>query len=279
MDSVADAVFDSPSDVPISADSDADPPDLGSPAEAVGSESSASGGPRADTGGEAVAVDVRGITFAWPKGGGPVFEGLDLRLGRGERLFITGPSGCGKSTLLSLVAGIIAPDSGEIEVGGRNLSRLSGPARDRLRGDDIGYVFQQFNLVPYLSAVENVLLPCGFSKARRKRAVASAATPALAAGRLLERLGIPEDLWGRKATRLSVGQQQRVAAARALIGSPPLLIADEPTSALDEETGLTFLRLLLKECALAGSSLMFVSHDTKLAEEFERRFSLSGCSG
>jgi putative ABC transport system ATP-binding protein len=224
------------------------------------------------------AVDVRGVSFRWPGGGGPVFEGLDLRLARGETLFISGPSGSGKSTLLSLVAGIVPPSAGEIEVGGRPLSRLSGPARDRLRGDDIGYVFQQFNLVPYLSALENVLLPCGFSGIRRRRAAESAGSPAEAGRLLLSRLGIPEGLWARRAARLSVGQQQRVAAARALVGSPPLLIADEPTSALDEETGLAFLRLLLKECALAGSSLMFVSHDLKLAGEFDRRFSLKGAA-
>jgi putative ABC transport system ATP-binding protein len=220
-------------------------------------------------------VEVKGVSYSWPKGG-TVFGGLDLSLGRGERLFISGPSGCGKSTLLSLVAGIVPPSAGEILVGGRSLAKLSGPARDRLRGDDIGYIFQQFNLVPYLSAAENVLLPCGFSKIRRKRALAHSASPAEAAGTLLERLGIPPELHSRGAARLSVGQQQRVAAARALIGSPPLLIADEPTSALDEETGIAFLRLLLKECALAGSSLMFVSHDGKLASEFERRFSLKG---
>jgi putative ABC transport system ATP-binding protein len=216
---------------------------------------------------------LRGVSFAWP-GGEPVFEGLDLELARGERIFISGPSGSGKSTLLSLVAGILAPASGEIEVGGRSLSRLSGPARDRLRGDDMGYIFQQFNLVPYLSALENVLLPCGFSKARRWRAAEAAGSPAAAGGELLSRLGIPRPLWSRGAARLSVGQQQRVAAARALVGSPPLLIADEPTSALDEGTGLDFLRLLLGECGRAGSSLMFVSHDGKLAREFGRRFSL-----
>jgi putative ABC transport system ATP-binding protein len=218
------------------------------------------------------------VSFAWP-GGRPVFEGLDLRLATGERLFISGPSGSGKSTLLGLVAGILTPTAGDIEIGGRALSRLSGPARDRLRGDDVGYIFQQFNLVPYLSALDNALLPCGFSKVRRRRALAAAASPAEAAGDLLARLGIPRELWARKAARLSVGQQQRVAAARALVGSPPLLIADEPTSALDEETGLAFLKLLLKECARAEASLMFVSHDSRLAGEFGRRFTLTGRGG
>jgi putative ABC transport system ATP-binding protein len=222
-------------------------------------------------------VEVLGVSYAW-KGGGKVFDGLDMSLGRGERLFISGPSGCGKSTLLSLVAGIMLPDSGEIRVGGVSLAGLSGPKRDRLRGERIGYIFQQFNLVPYLSALDNVLLPCGFSKERRRRALRFARTPAQAGRLLLERLGIPQELHGRGAARLSVGQQQRVAAARALIGSPPLLIADEPTSALDEETGLAFLKVLMRECETAGSSLMFVSHDTKLAGEFERRFALKAPS-
>jgi putative ABC transport system ATP-binding protein len=218
-------------------------------------------------------VEITGLGYSWP-GGGKVFEGLELRLSRGERLFVSGPSGCGKSTLLSLVAGIMLPDAGEIRVGGRSLAGMSGAARDRLRGDDIGYVFQQFNLVPYLTAIENVLLPCGFSRARRTRSLRQGGTPALAGRTLLERLGIPPGLHGRVAARLSVGQQQRVAAARALIGTPPLLIADEPTSALDEETGLAFVRLLMRECERAGSSLMFVSHDGSLASEFGRRLEL-----
>jgi putative ABC transport system ATP-binding protein len=205
-----------------------------------------------------------------------VLKDLDLTLERGEKVFITGPSGCGKSTLLSLAAGILLPQKGEVLLSGQSLRGLSGPRRDRLRGDDVGYIFQQFNLVPYLSPVENVILPCRFSKKRRKRALEGAAGLEAAAGELLRRLSIPKDLWDRPSSKLSVGQQQRVAAARALIGRPGLLIADEPTSALDSEIGLVFLRLLLKACDEAGSSLLFVSHDRALAPEFQRNFSLPG---
>jgi putative ABC transport system ATP-binding protein len=224
------------------------------------------------------ALSFEGLGFAWP-GSGPIFEGFDLTLGAGEKLFVSGPSGCGKSTLLSLAAGILLPQKGEVRLAGRALGSLSGPGRDRLRGDGVGYIFQQFNLVPYLSPLENVLLPCRFSAVRRRRALAGGLGLEGEAGRLLSRLSIPEGLWARPSARLSVGQQQRVAAARALIGGPGLLIADEPTSALDRDLALGFLRLLLRESDGAGSALLFVSHDASLATEFGRFLSLPGLAG
>jgi putative ABC transport system ATP-binding protein len=219
------------------------------------------------------AVSLSGVSFNWPSSA-PIIRDLSLKVEKGERIFISGPSGCGKSTLLGLVAGILTPQKGEIRVNGAPFSTLRGSARDRLRGDNLGYIFQQFNLVPYLTPVENALLPCRFSAVRRQRALEDFPTARAAAERLLTRLSIGPELWGRASSKLSVGQQQRVAAARALIGKPFLLIADEPTSALDSALSLEFLRLLAKESAEAGASLLFVSHDKSLAAEFDATISL-----
>ena len=139
---------------------------------------------------------------------------------------------------------------------------------DRHRADHLGYIFQQFNLLPYLSVIDNVRLPCRFSARRRQRAGSGAAE------RLLERMGMDASLWHRAAGELSVGQQQRVAAARALIGAPEVVLADEPTSALDEDLRDAFMTLLLERCAEAGSALVFVSHDARLATRFARRVDL-----
>jgi putative ABC transport system ATP-binding protein len=188
----------------------------------------------------------------------------------GERVFISGPSGCGKSTFLSLIAGILRPTAGEISIDGEDLSGKGGPRRDRLRGDKLGFIFQQFNLVPYLNVLDNVMLPCRFSKARNEAATRVSGSAAKAARELIARLGLGEDLLDRPVSRLSVGQQQRAAAARALMGRPPLLVADEPTSALDADLRLAFLRLLAQECREAGSALLFVSHDRSLAGELDR---------
>ncbi|MDR2199608.1 MAG: ABC transporter ATP-binding protein [Deltaproteobacteria bacterium] len=220
------------------------------------------------------AAEFADVTYAWP-GERPVIKNLSLSVPGGGRLFISGPSGCGKSTLLSLAAGVLIPQEGEVRLSGRSLRDLSGPRRDRLRGESVGYVFQQFNLVPYLTPLENVILPCRFSSSRRKRALLGVKSLKDAASGLLSRLGIPAGLWTKPSVRLSVGQQQRVAAARALMGRPGILIADEPTSALDRESGRLFLELLLKECGEAGSGLLFVSHDESLAPYFSQRLTLS----
>jgi putative ABC transport system ATP-binding protein len=220
------------------------------------------------------AASLSKVVFGYKGADHPVIKDLSFDLPAGEKLFITGPSGSGKSTLLGLVAGILKPSEGEIKIAGKSLKELSGPARDRLRGDSIGYIFQEFNLVPYLSPVENVLLPLRFSKSRRDRVLKDHKTVKEAAEDLLLKLSIPKKDFERSASKLSAGQRQRVAAARALVGNPALLIADEPTSALDAEIGLIFLRLLFKECEERGSSLLFVSHDKSLSKEFERELGL-----
>ncbi len=183
-------------------------------------------------------------------------------------MFLRGPSGSGKSTLLSLVAGVVTPQVGVVRVLGRDLGALGSVERDRFRADHIGFIFQMFNLIPYLSVVENVSLPCGFSKRRRTRARESVQAEAV---RLLEHLDMAAaDVLRRPVTELSVGQQQRVAAARALIGAPELVIADEPTSALDVDRRAAFIDLLFRECAREQAALMFVSHDASLAPLFDR---------
>ncbi|MFM2055864.1 MAG: hypothetical protein RLY71_249 [Pseudomonadota bacterium] len=214
------------------------------------------------------------IRHRWP---GAAADGLDIaafELAAGEAVFLRGPSGSGKSTLLSIIAGVLAVDHGRVTLLGHPLAGLSAARRDRLRADHVGYIFQQFNLLPYLSVLDNVLLPCRFAPRRDRRAAETHGTARASAEQLLQRLGLGPDFWGREAARLSVGQQQRIAAARALIGRPELVIADEPTSALDEVLRDDFMRLLLESCAQAGSALLFVSHDARLAAHFGRRVDL-----
>jgi putative ABC transport system ATP-binding protein len=217
---------------------------------------------------------IEGLRFGWP-GAAPLIDIARFEIGGGERVFLHGPSGSGKSTLLNLVAGTLVPQAGRIEVGGEAISGLGERQRDRVRADHVGFVFQQFNLLPYLSVLDNVILPCRFSRRRRTRAIERDGSLDAAARRLLGALGLGDaELHARAATALSVGQQQRVAAARALIGAPELVMADEPTSALDHDAREGFLALLFAECAVAGSALVFVSHDHTLRGLFPRHLDL-----
>lgn len=195
-----------------------------------------------------------------------------LVIERGERVLLHGLSGSGKSTLLSLICGIYESLKGTILVDGKPMTGVLASKRDRLRADAIGYIFQSFNLVPYLSPLENVLLPATFSSARSRRAATSKAERKQHARMLLSALGV-EDV-ARKSTQLSVGQQQRVAAARALFGSPPLLVADEPTSALDSVSRDRFLELFLGQAEQTGAGLIMVSHDRGIASLFDREIAI-----
>lgn len=216
---------------------------------------------------ETPAISVRSAAFGWPNGAS--FEIERWRAPRRARIALVGASGGGKTTLLSALAGLLELRRGALEILGRDMAGLSGPRRDRLRGDHFGIVFQMFNLLPYAGALENVLLPLSFS--RRRRAAAGADRPiADEAARLLSALGLdPADLGQRAAAELSVGQQQRVAAARALIGRPEILLADEPTSALDPASAEDFLSLLFAEAAAAGAAVICVTHDPGVAERFD----------
>jgi putative ABC transport system ATP-binding protein len=219
-------------------------------------------------------IELDALRYRWPGAAQDCLAIDALRVDAGRTLFLHGPSGGGKSTLLGLLAGVLLPREGKVSLLGTPWASLSGARRDAFRADHVGYIFQQFNLLPYLSVLDNVLLPCRFSGLRRQRAMAAAGSPQAAAAALLQRVGLNQGLWARAASQLSVGQQQRVAAARALIGQPELVIADEPTSALDSALRDSFMALLLQQCRDAGSTLVFVSHDVRLAELFDCSVSL-----
>lgn len=216
------------------------------------------------------SIRARNLTFGY-SGGATVLDIPEMSIGTGERVFLHGPSGSGKTTLLGLIAGVLRPPPGTLHVVGQDVGGLSSAGRDRLRAVHIGYVFQMFNLIPYLNVRENIGLPARITAERRRRldgslddAVADAADY-LGIGHLLD----------ERVTRLSVGQQQRVAAARALLGAPEVIIADEPTSALDTDRRHAFLELLFRSVEEAGSTLLFVSHDLSLSDLFDRSLSLS----
>ncbi len=221
-------------------------------------------------------IDLNNVCFRWKKSGSMLLDISEFRLKQNEHLFLQGPSGSGKSTLLSLVGGIIISESGTLKILGQEIWDLSRSGRDAFRVDHIGFIFQLFNLLPYLSIVENVMLPLRFSNIRAKRAGRTKLDRLNEAQRLLKALGLEEQQEEKSPViELSVGQQQRVAAARALIGNPELIIADEPTSALDTDLRDSFLKLLFEESNKSGSTLLFVSHDSTLSQYFKNKISMS----
>lgn len=215
-------------------------------------------------------VHMSGVRFSW-RGARAFSLAVDeFVLAPHERVLLIGPSGAGKSTFLSLLCGIVAPSAGRLEVLGTDTAKLSSAGRDHFRAEHFGIIFQMFNLLPYGSILDNVLLPLSFAKARRARAGRNGSIED-EARRLLASLGLdPAELDGLSAASLSVGQQQRVAAARALIGGPELIVADEPTSALDRNRQEAFLDLLFAEVTAAGAGLIMVSHDESLGTRFDR---------
>jgi len=217
------------------------------------------------------AVLVRDVIFVWPTSTTAILKIENLNIPENSKTLIQGPSGSGKTTLLSLLAGILLPTSGQAVVLSEDLTKLSSKKRDAFRVDQIGFLFQQFNLIPYLNLIENVLLPCRFSRVRYQNAGNTESGLKNEACRLLNLLGLKPEKFSHLATqKLSVGQQQRVAAARALIGNPKLILADEPTSALDPENRLAFLELIFKECSKNQTTLIMVSHDTSLSAQFDQ---------
>lgn len=211
-------------------------------------------------------LKITDVAYRWPGQAGFSLTVPQLCVATGESVLLLGESGSGKSTFLSLICGTILPDKGQVDIAGTDITTLSGGARDKLRAEQIGVIFQQFNLLPFGSVMDNILLPLRFAPARRKRA-GDASTKA---SQLCAALGLPAGVTGAKSTALSVGQQQRVAVARALIGQPPLIIADEPTSALDANSQAAFLDLLFAQTTTYNTSLLMVSHDPRLGSRFDR---------
>lgn len=222
-------------------------------------------------------VSLTQTRFRWPGKSVDLIDIDELVLQTGEHLFVRGSSGSGKTTLLNLLAGVHAPTSGTIRLLGTDLADLSTSRRDQFRADHLGVIFQQFNLLPYLTALENVTLSCAFSERKRERAAGGATIEAKARS-LLQALYLSDSLHDAPVNKLSVGQQQRVAVARALIGGPEILIADEPTSALDADNRDRFMDLLFREAEAQSCTLIFVSHDPQLADRFSRSIALRSAS-
>jgi putative ABC transport system ATP-binding protein len=223
------------------------------------------------------ALVIRDLSFAYPATSGdgdqPTRWSLTiprLEIARAEQVLLSASSGAGKSTLLSLIAGLMDPDSGSVEIDGQRIHALRGAARDRFRGARVGVIFQTFNLLVGFSALENVMAALYFGGVPERE-------HASRAKELLSRLGITRA--GALVERLSVGQQQRVAVARAMACRPALVLADEPTASLDPENAGVAMELVQGVCKEQGAALLCVSHDPSMTARFPRRESLAGLIG
>jgi len=205
-----------------------------------------------------MAVHCRGVTKTYGSGDAAVqaLRGIDLEVREGELMMLVGPSGCGKTTLISVVAGILDHDGGQCAVFGRNFLEMAPKERTQYRGRHIGFVFQAFNLIPPLTAAENVAVPLMINGMARRAALRKA-------GELLGRVEMGNRT-GSLPAELSGGQQQRVAIARAMVHNPRLIVCDEPTSALDHETGHHVMEILRSIAMNDGRSLIIVTHDARI---------------
>ena len=214
------------------------------------------------------AIELEKIAYTWPGSDRAALNITSWKLMEGERVFLYGASGSGKSTLLNLLAGILQPQQGLVRVLGQELGQMGARARDAFRARHMGFIFQQFNLLPYLTVETNIQLALHFGRSVDKNIRHSIEE-------LMQQLSLPADLLNRQASQLSVGQQQRVAMVRALINHPQIIIADEPTSALDSDSRDEFIELLLKCASINQSSVVFVSHDVTLANHFDKRININ----
>jgi len=216
-------------------------------------------------------IEVKNLTYRYANATQDTLQIPEFTIAKGERVYLYGPSGSGKTTLLEILAGILKVDQGEVQILGRNLATLSEKERDQFRAEHLGYIFQSFNLIPYLTVQENIELPLHLSAARKARLKDEDAVQVLR--HLCTRLGIIT-LLNKKVTELSVGQQQRVAVARALFGRPEFILADEPTSSLDMDHREKFLELMFELCEQYGTTVLFVSHDRSIQHLFSRSVAL-----
>lgn len=214
--------------------------------------------------------EIKDLKFKYPSQNSFTLELESFSVSEGERVFVRGRSGSGKSTLLNLLAGVLTAPLGSLFYKDVDFSTYSSAKRDQLRAREMGVVFQQFNLLPFLNAEENVLLPFVFTDMKDSEAQVKSR-----AQELFEHLKLSSDLLQKPVNELSVGQQQRVAVVRALIHKPRLILADEPTSSLDTETRDDFIQLLLNESRSIGAAVIFVSHDPSLEKHFEKTLHLS----
>jgi putative ABC transport system ATP-binding protein len=222
------------------------------------------------------AVLVESVMFSYVSGK-PIIDMKKWRLNKSEQVFLYGPSGCGKSTLLNLLSGILDPQQGSVSILNTDITALKPSKRDRFRAQHIGVVFQQFNLVPYLSVLDNIRLAMHFANdgddkqsLDKQSKDKKSTTKQERIISMLQALELPRDCIQQKASELSVGQQQRVAIARALINKPDVLIVDEPTSALDASAKDAFMKVLIETATNSNAALIFVSHDQSLARHFKR---------
>lgn len=211
-------------------------------------------------------IKIDSVRFYWSKKSNFKIFVPNLEIKKGEKVLLLGESGSGKTTLLSLMCGFLNPLSGNISINGNTINQLSSKTRDEYRADNIGIIFQQFNLLPYANVVDNVLLPLYFSKVRSN----NVSNKKEKVFELFKQLRLPDDIAQFRASSLSMGQQQRVAVARALIGNPSLIIADEPTSSLDADAQKIFLNLMFEQISENNSTLLMVSHDKSLSNQFDR---------
>lgn len=210
-----------------------------------------------------MGLELRNVVKSYPDPSGGIVRILDVpafQLANGEQVVLRGSSGGGKTTLLNIIAGITAADSGEVILNGTDVARMPQASRDRFRARNIGYVFQNFNLLPAFTALENVLLGMSFGGRGANRSQAKG---------LLDRVGLAHRM-SHRPTQMSVGEQQRVSVARALAGQPQLLLADEPTANVDPVNQQSVLDLIRDTCREAQIMLLMVTHADEVAQQFSR---------